>query len=148
MLDLAQLHLYYESLFPIDLLVEWLSKGTRTEAIMIEFSFAKRELSYTLSNDVYLRYKSFDNASSFRSDVVKNRPLKIDIGSVYSVKPSTKKSLADAQFYPIAREVVFDVDLSDYDDLRTCCQYIAVSYTPTIGASSSAKSVGGSWSPP
>lgn len=145
MLDLVQLHLYYESLFPIDLLVEWLSKGTR-KGTTVEFSFSKRELSYTLSNDVYLRYKSFDNASSFKSDILKNNPLKIDIGSVYSVRPNIKKSLADSQFYPIAREIVFDVDLSDYDNLRTCCRYTNVSCT--VGASSSVESAGGFWSPP
>ena len=53
-----------------------------------EYYFGRREFSFTLENDVYLRYKSFKNASSMEDAIKSNFPYKIDIGAVYSVDVS------------------------------------------------------------
>lgn len=55
-----------------------------------EFYFGRREFSFTLENDVYLRYKSFKNASAMEDAINSNFPYKIDIGAVYSVDVSRK----------------------------------------------------------
>lgn len=55
-----------------------------------EYYFGRREFSFTLENDVYLRYKSFKNASVMEDAIKSNFPYKIDIGAVYSVDVSRK----------------------------------------------------------
>jgi len=45
---------------------------------------------------------------------------KVDIGAVYN-RPPREKKLALGDFYACERELVFDIDLTDYDTVRTCC---------------------------
>lgn len=49
-------------------------------------------------------------------------PLRFEIGPVYTTNPRDRKSLRKASaFKPISKELVFDIDLTDYDEIRTCC---------------------------
>ena len=50
--------------------------------------FVNREFSFTLENDIYVRYQSFDNQDSFEEGIKKARPIKIDIGAIFSHKAS------------------------------------------------------------
>ena len=43
-------------------------------------------------------------------------PFKIDVGAVYNVKPKDHKAFKS--FSAEEREVVFDIDMTDYDDVR------------------------------
>jgi len=48
-------------------------------------------------------------------------PTKIDIGPVYTQDPEKRaayKGDAAGAFKPVERELVFDIDLTDYDDVR------------------------------
>ena len=54
-----------------------------------EYYFGRREFSFTLENDVYLRYKSFKSVSSLEHAIKSCFPYKIDIGAVYSVDVSS-----------------------------------------------------------
>ncbi|CAI5709948.1 hypothetical protein KXD40_005478 [Peronospora effusa] len=114
------LQLYYDRLFPYKQMVQWLSydKGE-------EFLF-RRELSYTLENDTYIRYKAFHNAEELKTSMSKTLPFKIDIGAVFSVSPADKGKVSADHFSPEQRELVFDIDLTDYDDIRTCCEGAAI----------------------
>jgi DNA primase catalytic subunit len=44
-------------------------------------------------------------------------PLKVDAGAIWDRKPE-KESTAR----PVEREFIFDFDMNDYDDVRTCCE--------------------------
>ena len=82
----------------------------------------KREFSFTLDNGAYLRFLSFESVSEFRDSISRLRPSKIDIGAIYNIKPSERKSFSPSHLVALNKELVFDIDITDYDDIRTCCQ--------------------------
>lgn len=49
-------------------------------------------------------------------------PVKIDLGAVYNLKPRDSKKTKIFDFQAEERELVFDIDMTDYDDIRICCQ--------------------------
>lgn len=49
-------------------------------------------------------------------------PSRFEIGPVYSTNPRDRKTLRGGQMKPVSKELVFDIDMTDYDDIRTCCQ--------------------------
>ncbi|TDH68296.1 hypothetical protein CCR75_004115 [Bremia lactucae] len=114
------LHLYYDRLFPYKQMTQWLGYDGGEELLF------RRELSYTLENDTYIRYKAFHNAEELKSSMIKTLPFKIDIGAIFSVSPADKGKVSSTVFKPEQRELVFDIDLTDYDDIRTCCEGAAI----------------------
>ena len=108
---------FYRRLFPFRLLFQWLNHGIKPSN-----DFGNREFAFTLSNDAYLRYQSFPTADLLRKDVLRLNPSRFEIGPVYTSNPRDRKTLRKTSaFRPLAKELVFDIDLTDYDDVRTCC---------------------------
>ena len=105
--------IYYDHYFPHEYFFLWLGKGD------IE-KFQRREFSFTLQNDAYLRFQSFASWQQFKNKLIYFLPKKIDIGAIYNVLPSEHKTAQ--KFIPEQKEIVFDIDMTDYDDIRTCCQ--------------------------
>lgn len=50
--------------------------------------FGRREFSFTLNNDIYVRYQSFNSLTEMENSIKEKCPFKIDIGAVYSVDVS------------------------------------------------------------
>jgi len=49
-------------------------------------------------------------------------PSRFEIGPVYTTNPRDRKTLRNSSaFKPLSKELCFDIDLTDYDDIRTCC---------------------------
>ena len=49
-----------------------------------------------------------------------------------NVKPKDHKTLMAGQFVPHEKELVIDIDMTDYSDCRYCCQYaLTHSITPS-----------------
>ncbi|CAO2819201.1 unnamed protein product [Amaranthus hypochondriacus] len=116
---------YYAKLFPYSDMFKWLSYGNDGKHPGCDQSyFGRREFSFTLEDDIYLRFQSFKSALELESSVKEKCPFKIDIGPVYSVDPSKRHAYAqtgDNVFTPVERELIFDIDMTDYDDVRYCC---------------------------
>ncbi|XP_058066592.1 DNA primase small subunit [Anopheles bellator] len=108
------LPLYYKRLFPHKQFYRWMSYA-RSEP----FVFSNREFSFNLQDDVYIRYQSFETEQDLEREICAKVPVKIDIGAVYNIRPRDHRGSTAMQ--PVQRELVFDIDLTDYDDIRTCC---------------------------
>ncbi|KAF2671037.1 DNA primase, small subunit [Microthyrium microscopicum] len=108
---------FYQRLFPFRYLCHWLSHHpTPTK----DFGF--REFAFTLPNDAYLRYQSFPSADLLKKQCVQLVPSRFEIGPVYSSNPRDRKTLRKStMFKPVSKELVFDIDMTDYDPIRTCC---------------------------
>lgn len=108
---------FYSRLFPFRPLFHWLNGSLKPCP-----NFTNREFAFTLSNDAYLRYQSYASADLLRKDILRLVPSRFEIGPVYTANPRDRKTLRKSSaFRPLAKEVVFDIDLTDYDDVRTCC---------------------------
>lgn len=52
-------------------------------------------------------------------EICSRNPFKIDIGPVLNIRPKNHRSNPNVK--AVQRELVFDIDMTDYDDVRTCC---------------------------
>ncbi|XP_024945620.1 DNA primase small subunit [Cephus cinctus] len=106
------LPIYYTRLFPFHDYYRWLSYGNSD-------LFERREFSFTIADDIYIRYKSFANSKHLEIEIKRLMPHKIDIGAIYNTAP--KNEIKGNMLIPEQRELVFDIDMTDYDEVRTCC---------------------------
>ncbi|KAI5148951.1 uncharacterized protein NESG_00277 [Nematocida ausubeli] len=97
------LGIYYRSIFPMDAIAKWL-RYIKT-----------REFSFTLQNDIYIRYITVNTADELAVRMAVDVPQKLDIGGVYLHKPAA----VTTENMCMIKELVFDIDLTDYT--RACC---------------------------
>ncbi|UZJ52187.1 hypothetical protein CBS101457_001507 [Exobasidium rhododendri] len=111
---------YYKYLLPWKTIFTWLNR-TYTPTATTSRNFTHREFTFTLQNEAYLRYNSFSTPEELKREVCRLNPARFEIGPVYSAKPKDRKTVQKTSFRPVSRELVFDIDMTDYDEIRTCC---------------------------
>lgn len=105
----AKLKWYYARIFPLASFTRWLRYGN-------DDTLARREISFTLTGDIYLRWKSFPTSVHFQDALKSLNPIKIDIGAIYNYPPIDKNTIS-APLTPLEKELVFDIDMTDYHDV-------------------------------
>ncbi|KAI6803525.1 prim-pol domain-containing protein [Hortaea werneckii] len=108
---------FYQRLFPFRPLFQWLNHSATPQP-----DFQNREFAFVLPGGAYIRYQSFASADLFRKQCVQMTPERFEIGPQYNVNPRDRKTLRSAgMLKPVMKELVFDIDMTDYDSIRTCC---------------------------
>lgn len=118
------LKVYYERLFPFSLMTRWLSykNDPRSSSNLVQKDFfLRREWTFVLEGDIFCRYMCFKDADEFRAKVLAQQPIRMEIGAVFSHPPKNHNIIIKEAYKPLERELVFDIDMDDYDEIRTCC---------------------------
>eukprot|EP00388_Colpodella_angusta_P018901 GDKJ01047186.1.p1 GENE.GDKJ01047186.1~~GDKJ01047186.1.p1 ORF type:complete len:432 (+),score=82.39 GDKJ01047186.1:69-1298(+) len=117
-----KLRVFYDKLFPVNMMHRWLNYLAEDKNY-----FPRREFSMTVltqsDDEAYFRWRSYSDADAWKRDLMKFTPIKLDIGAVYNASVAKKDQMqgAEGKFKPVEHELVFDIDMTDYDDIRSCC---------------------------
>jgi DNA primase small subunit len=93
---------YYKSFFPFSEICEWTVRSSHEILLLREFSFAN-------SSNIYKRNVKYSTPEFILDDFITFSAIRIDFGAI---ETTTSGRL---------RELIFDIDLTDYDDVRRCC---------------------------
>ena len=84
-------------------------------------TFYRREFAFLLAGDIFVRNLSFKTTSDLIDYILRNPVMRSYVGAVYETPPSKQNSIQKIKW--VSREFCFDLDLNDYDLVRTCgCQ--------------------------
>ncbi|KAI9221695.1 hypothetical protein BC828DRAFT_397276 [Blastocladiella britannica] len=114
---------FYDRVFPFAPYGRWLAYGGGPK--QNEY-FTHREFAFTLPDNTFVRPLSFTSMDALQAKLRQLKPIKFDLGAVYSVPPAQKRAVHPSAYVPREKELVVDIDMTDYDDLRTCCRGGAV----------------------
>ena len=122
---------YWQNECPFHLLASWLSR----HGPLLHRDFSFRSIH---KPDLVHRFEHFESGDALQSYALQTIPTRIDIGGIYNSPPMSEWKREQEQqqggpvggglppLFIVARELVFDVDVSDYFPLngtvqRTCC---------------------------
>jgi DNA primase small subunit len=106
---------YYSECFPVAALVDWLSYGDEKNLQSREFALFCTDRTDQVT--ILHRSLSFHNRSELRQKLLGAVPSRFEIGAAYKAGPS---KLIENPWD--SKELVFDIDASDYNDVRKCCK--------------------------
>eukprot|EP00416_Gambierdiscus_australes_P036317 CAMPEP_0171095086 /NCGR_PEP_ID=MMETSP0766_2-20121228/42976_1 /TAXON_ID=439317 /ORGANISM="Gambierdiscus australes, Strain CAWD 149" /LENGTH=460 /DNA_ID=CAMNT_0011553859 /DNA_START=75 /DNA_END=1457 /DNA_ORIENTATION=- len=118
------LRIYYDRLFPFFQMFRWLSyrHDPKSSSRNVEKDFfLRREFTFVLEGDIFCRYLCFRDATEYKQQVMARQPIRMEIGAVFTHPPKNHNVVIKDAYKPLERELVFDIDMDDYDDIRTCC---------------------------
>ena len=68
--------------------------------------------------NIMARHLTFGTAKEFRDAILARKPVRIEVGAIYKCQPVPGLISPKVE----ARETVIDIDIDDYDLVRTCCK--------------------------
>lgn len=107
------MQVYYNYLYPFDTIVRWLTHNNKSQ-------LAHRELSFEYEGSGVERYVTFVDSIAMKKRMIDRHskvPLKVDAGAIWNRTPEKESNAKTME-----RELIFDFDMNDYDDVRTCCE--------------------------
>ena len=108
----AILNFYYEQLFPYSAVYDWLDLSKITG----RYYSGQREIAFFNSQDFVKRYCEAANVEEFRRLFKFYEPRQVHVGAVYDKHFSQKSE----HNHIAGKEFVVDLDICDYDAIRTC----------------------------
>jgi DNA primase small subunit len=117
---------YYQDMFPFDRIARWLAYDDWKGNPDFNEYFNRREISYNMAvdedNEYVIRHLCYANPENWKKEVLAKVPIRIDIGAVFDQEPrKNKDSISREKSLALDREYVIDIDMSDYDRIRSCC---------------------------
>ena len=91
---------------------------------------ANREMAFFCAGetgeDMPMRHLSFPTAEDFSKCVERYHPHRVEVGAVWSVRPSMRRLYSPTASRVVRREIAFDLDIDSYDGgkrgrARVCC---------------------------
>ena len=122
---------YYQRCFPYKRIFNWLNYQPVTQLRNTVNKpntdyFHKREISYMIltssGEEVCIRHECYNSKDEFKKGVQSRTPIRIDVGPVCDIPPIKAKDSTSRKPTAIEREFVIDIDMTDYDNIRTCCK--------------------------
>ncbi|MHA2364441.1 MAG: DNA primase catalytic subunit PriS [Candidatus Hodarchaeales archaeon] len=110
---IEKLKAYYETEFSINYSL----------SILGQRDFHCREFGFQVVRDdtvKFIRNISFKTPEAFLEYVLKEIPLAIYVGAIYSEGPDYRQQKSINQIQWVKRELIFDLDLTEYDSVRPC----------------------------
>lgn len=112
----SDMQYYYQYLFPFKHIFNWLNHSPKPSRDIVN-----REFAMAFRSGAYKRYNSFNNVQEFKSQIEKANPDRFEIGAIYNKPPKERDTILKSEMKPLEKELVFDIDMDDYDTYRTCC---------------------------
>lgn len=112
----SDMQFYYKYLYPFKSIFTWLNHSPKPGRDIIN-----REFAMSFRSGAYKRYNSYNSVQEFKNQIVKANPDRFEIGAVYNKPPQDRDSLLKSDMVPLEKELIFDIDMDDYDTFRTCC---------------------------
>ncbi|CCD26331.1 DNA primase subunit PRI1 NDAI_0H01570 [Naumovozyma dairenensis CBS 421] len=112
----SDMEYYYTHLYPFKLIFNWLNHSLTPNRDIVN-----REFAMAFRSGAYKRYNSFSTIQEFKNQIEKGNPDRFEIGAIYNRPPKERDSLLKSEMQPLEKELIFDIDMDDYDTFRTCC---------------------------
>ena len=99
---------YYEEKFPMDYFMSFIGLS----------NFQNREFGFVVGEDRFVRNISFPNTGKLKEFIVQNSVKHAYVGAVYDIPPSKNNPIQKIKWH--SREFIYDIDIDEYDLVRTC----------------------------
>lgn len=99
---------YYQNYFPMDEFLSFIGLS----------DFQNREFGFVVERDIFIRNISFPTSKHLQDFMVENAVKHAYVGAVYEEPPSKQHPIQKNKW--LYREFIFDLDIDEYDLVRTC----------------------------